>query len=178
MLERRDEAALLLVREKYSVYLTRIAKNILKDDSDVEECVSETYFRIWQKIPPASPPNFPLFIGKIVRELAIDSYRSKRTKKRHGSEYEVSLSEIGEIICAPDSTDSMADGIFLKEKISEYLKLVPDLTRKIFIRRYFLFDPVRTIARTYGLSESYVKVTLFRTRAKLKDYLEKEGFTV
>lgn len=178
MLERRDESALGQIREKYSAYLSRIAKNVLKNDADVEECVSETLFRIWQRIPPADPPNFPLFIGKIAREFAIDSYRAKLTKKRRGSEYEASLDELGDLISSDEGSVDPTDGILLRDKISEFLRLVPDLTKKIFIMRYFMFDPVKTIARTYGVSESYVKVTLYRTRAKLKEFLEKEGFTV
>ena len=178
MMEQRDESALEQIREKYSAYLTRIAKNVLGNDADAEECVNETLFRIWQKIPPADPPNFPLFIGKIARELAIDTFRAKLTKKRRGSEYEASLNELGDLIPSDDGTSDLIDGILLRDKISEFLRLVPEQKRKIFIRRYFLFDPVKTIARSYGVSESYVKVNLYRTRTKLKEYLEKEGFTV
>lgn len=39
-------------------------------------------------------------------------------------------------------------------------------------------SPVKEIADEYGLSESKVTVTLFRTRGKLKSVLEKEGITL
>ena len=41
--------------------------------------------------------------------------------------------------------------------------------------RYWNFCTVPDIARELGIGESKVKVTLMRTRAKLKEYLEKEG---
>ena len=178
LFERRDESAVEAVKEKYSAYLARTVKNVLFDDADVEECLSETYFRIWNKIPPAKPGNFALFIGKIARELAIDSYRTKTAQKRRGSEYELSLAEIGDLIPSEDTADEAVDAAFLKEKISEFLKQTPEKARRVFLRRYFFFDSVKTIAQTYGMSESSVKVTLFRTREKLRKILEKEGFTV
>ncbi len=177
-LEERDESVIGEIGKKYSAYLSKTAKNVLLDDSDVEECVNETYFRVWQRIPPAKPANFALFIGKIARELAIDMYRTKTARKRRGSEYEASLDELGDLFSPEDDPADAADAEFLRGKISEFLRAAPEKTRKIFIRRYFLFDRVKTIARAYGLSESYVKVTLFRTREKLREFLEKEGIKV
>ena len=39
-------------------------------------------------------------------------------------------------------------------------------------------DPLREVAAYCGMSESKAKSLLFRTRNSLKDYLEKEGFSV
>ena len=59
--------------------------------------------------------------------------------------------------------------------LSEFLKNRVALQ---FVRRYFYMSPVKEIADEYGLSESKVTVTLFRTRGKLKSVLEKEGITL
>ena len=37
-------------------------------------------------------------------------------------------------------------------------------------------DSVKEVARSCGLTESNTKVLLHRTRAALRDYLEKEGY--
>ena len=39
-------------------------------------------------------------------------------------------------------------------------------------------DTIAEIARQYGMTESKVKMQLLRTRAKLKDYLEREGIAI
>ena len=50
--------------------------------------------------------------------------------------------------------------------------------RVIFLRRYWYLDTVAEIADRYGMTESKVKTSLHRTRAKLHSYLEKEGISV
>ena len=42
------------------------------------------------------------------------------------------------------------------------------------MRRYWFSDSVKAVAERYGISESKVKTTLFRVRAKLREHLEKE----
>ena len=37
-------------------------------------------------------------------------------------------------------------------------------------------EPVKEIAQKYGLTENHVSVILNRTRNKLKDHLQKEGY--
>jgi RNA polymerase sigma-70 factor (ECF subfamily) len=51
-------------------------------------------------------------------------------------------------------------------------------TRKLFLRRYWYASPIRDIARDYGMSVSKVKTSLFRTREKLRVFLEQEGITL
>ena len=46
------------------------------------------------------------------------------------------------------------------------------------MRGYYFGYNISEIADKYSLSESKVKMTLLRTRNKLKDYLEKEGVTI
>lgn len=47
--------------------------------------------------------------------------------------------------------------------------------RNIFIRRYWYLCSIQDIADSYKMSESNVKVLLFRMRNELKKQLEKEG---
>lgn len=44
--------------------------------------------------------------------------------------------------------------------------------------RYWYMDSIKDIALEYGLSESKVSVTLFRTREKLKRLFDKEGIVL
>jgi RNA polymerase sigma-70 factor (ECF subfamily) len=46
----------------------------------------------------------------------------------------------------------------------------------IFLRRYWYASSAAEIAEEYGMRENSVNVLLHRTRKKLKDHLQKEGF--
>ena len=63
----------------------------------------------------------------------------------------------------------------LTRKINSFLKNLPETEQRIFVSRYWYLMPVKEIARNMGFSKSKVKSMLSRTRAKLKNYLEKEG---
>lgn len=97
----RDQEAVRRSQAKYGEPLRRLACRILHSEEDAEECVSDTWLKAWQTIPPQRPEE----------------------------------------------------------------------QRLIFLRRYWYADPVREIARRYGIGESSVKTTLHRTRKKLKAYL-------
>jgi RNA polymerase sigma-70 factor (ECF subfamily) len=47
-----------------------------------------------------------------------------------------------------------------------------------FVRRYWHAEAIADIAKRFSASESKVKTSLFRTRNKLKAYIEKEGIVI
>ncbi|MBQ6677582.1 MAG: sigma-70 family RNA polymerase sigma factor [Clostridia bacterium] len=178
MLEARDEDAISELQIKYSAYLKKIATNVVGNEPDAEECVNETFYKAWQKIPPAKPANLGAFLGKITRELAIDAFRAKKSRQKTASEYDEAVKELGFFDLSNDGTEQAVDQIFLRDAIVSFLKSVSEKEKNVFIRRYFFFDPVKEIAQMYRISESAVKVIMFRTRNKLKIFLEKEGYVI
>ena len=64
------------------------------------------------------------------------------------------------------------------KSINEFLKKTDKASRIIFVRRYYYADSIADIAKFFGFSESKVKSSLFRTRTKLRDFLEKEGIEI
>ena len=48
----RSEQALAILARQFGARLLYTARNILGDDRDAEECVSDTYLAIWNTIPP------------------------------------------------------------------------------------------------------------------------------
>ena len=63
----------------------------------------------------------------------------------------------------------------LARRISAFLKGAGEAERGVFIARYFYLQPVNKIAEAYGYSVSKTKSILFRTRKRMKEYLEKGG---
>lgn len=172
----RDENAIRQTEKKYSNYLTTIALNILGNREDSDECVNDTYFKTWNTIPPNIPAALKYYLGKITRELSIDRLRKKTSRKRGGTEYELSLDELAECAGSDDTTEQAADLIVLAELIEKFLNRCRDDERDMFVCRYYFCDSLREIAKYFGVNESKVKNTLFRTRTKLKNYLESEGY--
>ena len=64
-----------------------------------------------------------------------------------------------------------SQGEFLRRE----LRKLPEKECCIFLRRYWYLDGAQTIARRFHMTEGSVKSQLFRTRTKLRAYLEKEG---
>ena len=60
----RDERAIKETDVKYGRYCHRIAKNLLTLHEDAEECVSDTWLRAWNSIPPQKPNSLKLFLAK------------------------------------------------------------------------------------------------------------------
>ena len=52
LLWQREEMGLLELERKYRAYCNAIAMNILQSAEDAEECVSDTWMKIWNSIPP------------------------------------------------------------------------------------------------------------------------------
>ena len=51
----REERAIPETQRKYDGYCRSIARNILKNPEDAEECVSDTWLHAWNAMPTARP---------------------------------------------------------------------------------------------------------------------------
>ncbi|MBQ9794060.1 MAG: sigma-70 family RNA polymerase sigma factor [Clostridia bacterium] len=174
----RDEDAILQTKTKYGRFLLKIAYNILNNDQDSEESVSDTYLAAWNSMPPHRPEVLSAYLGKLARRISIDLFRKKTREKRAGSEYTMSLSEWEDCLSGGEMPEETLETTLLAEAINRFLRSLPKDARNLFIGRYYYMDPLREVAAYCGMSESKAKSLLFRTRNSLKDYLEKEGFSV
>lgn len=172
---RRDEDAIRFSQTKYGGYCSSIAKNLLADRWDVEECVNDTWAGAWNAMPPHRPQRLRLFLGKITRRLACDALRAKNSLKRGGGEYPAALEELGECVPSVPGAEEAAEARELEEMVDRFLHTLPERDCNVFLRRYWYAEPLETVAERYHLKLNTVKTSLFRTRKKLKAYLEREG---
>ena len=171
--EARDEKAIAETQQKYGGYCRYIAERILASREDAEECVNDAYHKAWNTIPPQKPESLASYIGMLTRQLSFNRYKENHRQKRGGGEVPLILEELQE--CIADRGDMpSADDITLRDAMNAFLAGLPQRTRMVFMRRYWYADEVTTIAADYGMSEGHVNVLLYRTRKKLKEYLEKE----
>ena len=174
----RSEVAISETSKKYGKYCRYIAFNILHNDEDSEECVNDTYLRAWNSIPPNRPSVLKTFLGKITRNLSLDRYELLNAKKRNGGQMPLVFDEIQECIPSLDSTENIVEEIALTDILNRFLSSLSLEQRKIFMRRYWYLSPIKEITTEYGMSESKIKMSLFRSRNELKKLLEKEGISV
>ena len=171
----RSEEALIQTNLKYGRYCHRIAYNILGNDEDSEECVSDALMRVWNSIPPNQPTSFSSFIGKITRNLALDKLRQQNSEKRGKGEAALALDELAECISDRDELSRREDSAEISDALNRFLDSLNPVERGVFMRRYWMSDPIADIAERYGISVSNTTTMLFRLRARLKKQFMKEG---
>ena len=170
----RDPEAIRRTNEKYGGYCRTVARNILPDRRDAEECVNDTWLRAWNAMPPQRPNVLSPFLGKITRNLAFNRWRADRAEKRGGGELPLVLEELAE--CASSSNTLQAvEAAELETVVNRFLHALPERECNVFLRRYWFSEPMADIAGRYGMREATVRTSLFRSREKLRRHLEREG---
>ena len=172
----RSEQAITELSSKYGDLCFRIARNILNNSQDAEECVSDAYLGVWNSVPPQNPDPLRAYLCRIVRNLALKKLRTNSALKR-GSQFEVSLSELEN--CIPsNSLDEQLSANELTAQINAFLSTLRHEDRVLFVRRYWLAEPLSAIAAAFGITEHNASVRLSRIRAKLHKYLKSKEIPI
>ena len=171
----RSDLAISETNQKYGRYCHRIAYNICGTDEDAEECVNDTWFRAWNLMPDQRPAVLPAFLGRITRNLAIDCIKAKNRLKRGGGEAALVLDELEECISGGTDPEKALEEKELQTAIGKFVSELPKTDKTIFILRYWHLAPIDEIAEKLHFSKGKIKSSLFRTRKKLKNYLQEEG---
>ncbi|MBR6708161.1 MAG: sigma-70 family RNA polymerase sigma factor [Clostridia bacterium] len=174
----RDESAITATQEKYSAYLLKIAQNILSDREDSEESVNDTYLAAWNSIPPNRPAVLSTYLAKLTRRISISRFRRRTSQKRQGSEFALSIAEMEDIVTDQASPQQELEAKQLGELLNRFLRALTPDERNAFIGRYYYMDSLAEVAGYCGMSEGKAKMLLYRTRQKLKAYLQKEGYGI
>ena len=174
----RSEDAIGQTALKYGNYLHTIAYHILENQEDSEECVNDTYWKAWGIIPPRRPKRLSVFLGKITRNLSLDWFRRYTAEKRGGGEIMVALEELGDCVSNPGTGEEQFEKMLLAEVLNRFLASLTPEHRMIFMRRYWYVSSVKEIAEDFGITESKVKMSLLRSRNRLKEILDKEGIVI
>lgn len=171
----RNQQAIDETKREYGKLLSGIVSGILPQEQDVEECLNDTYLQLWNTIPPTHPESIRAYACKIARNLALNKLKYITAMKR-GSQFDVVLDELSEVIPADTDVQSQVDSRELGRLISKFLRQQPSDNRIIFIKRYWQFMPSNEIAKDLGYSRTKVNSSLHRTRARLRQFLNERGY--
>ncbi|MGB8454709.1 MAG: sigma-70 family RNA polymerase sigma factor [Anaerocolumna sp.] len=172
----KNELGLLKLAEKYEKLLFHIAVGILGSRSrDIEECVNDTYLKLWNHIEryDMEKASLKTYLKVIARNTAINKLRD--LSKREERELPEDISEIARYYI--DHKQSVEGQVFRKENIALLNEIIGHLNKKdheLVIRRYFYLQSSKDIAAAMKMTVTAVDSRLSRLRNKMKQDYEKE----
>ncbi len=171
----RQQQALTAMAEKYGSYCYTVAYNILADHHDAEECVNDAYLAVWNAVPQAAPQSLLPYLAKTTRNIALKRLEHDQAKKRD-NRFHLLLDELAEVLPSEASVEDEVAQREVMEAINDFLRRKAKADeRQLFLRRYFWGDSIGELTVTFRSSESKIKSQLFRTRQRLRSYLEERG---
>lgn len=168
----RDEQAIHETAAQYGGVCMQISMNILHSRADAEECVNDTYLRVWNSIPPQRPLSLRAFVCRIVRNLSINRLRDLTRDKRN-RDLEVAFSELEGCLAVPEEDEGA-----LAEVLTQFLRGLDKTDRLLFMGRYWHACSVQTLAGQLGMTPNHASVRLHRIREALRVYLKERGYDV
>ena len=172
----RNDSAITALEEKYGRDLKKYAERYLRDSRDAEEVYADTLTDVWNSIPPTKPKKLIAFLMTIVKRRTVDKLKYLSRSKRTEAKAEI-YEEFDEVANRLSSAENVEDTVVNDRAgaINSFLKAESEMSRAIFVKRYYYGLSVEVISEETGLSSSAVRTRLSRTRDRLYEYLKKEG---
>ena len=173
----RSEEALAAVERKYGRLMELTAFAILENRQDSEETVADSYMKLWDAIPPASPASLMAYALRVVRNTALNRLEHRQRQKRD-TRQDVLLSELAECLGGGHDPAERMDAEETLALINRWLGSLKKHDRLLFTRRYFTLQSIERIASDMGMTPNAVSIRLCRLRTALRQELRKEDITV
>lgn len=173
LLNSSPETGLWELTRKYAGICGAVIGRILPGrNEDIEECVSDTFVRVWKNRESITLQNGSIkgYIICAARSIAIDRYR--KLKREHAD------LPLQDFIPDKNILHENAEGKDNLQTIKATICEMPQPDKEIFLRRYFLYQSVKEIAAFLNMGDKAVESRLFRARKKLKATLEEKGVLV
>ena len=120
----RSESAISETDAKYKGLCLHVAGNILRDNSDAEECLNDTWLAAWNAMPSKRPKYLPAFLCRIIKNLALKRCEYNSARKRN-PEVLVSLDELDDCVPSGEDVEAACDAAELGRIISDFLRSQP-----------------------------------------------------
>ena len=175
----RDVAAVRLVTARNNQRLYRTAWSILKDRSEAEEAVQDSYMKAFNAIKTfAGISSLSTWLTRIVVNEALDRRRrAQRRSRMLNHESVVVLEEYRDKLMAGSATQSPETAL-MRRQITKLLEAaiarLPATFRTVFVLREIEGLNVEETAEALQIPEETVKTRLFRARRRLQKELDPE----
>lgn len=157
-----------VIMRKYNQRLYRIARSIVKEDSEIDDILQDTYLKAYEALSQFRKES--LFSTWIIRILINTANASLKKRKRFEQspsleKYESASEDQSQ---TPESYTSNSE---LKKILEEAIDHLPDNLRCVYIMREVEGLNVAETASCLDISEENVKTRLHRAKAFLKEEL-------
>ncbi len=176
LIQEGNDQGFAKLADKYEKLLYYIAKGILGNRiEDIEECVNDTYMKLWNNIDKydINKASLKTYLKVIVRNTAINRLRD--LSRHENNKLSEDISEIAKYYA--DNSQDVEDKIFAKENLDSLNTLIKGLNpqeQEIIIRKYFYLQSSKHIAKAMKMTVTAVDSRASRTRKKLKQEYDKE----
>ena len=169
LLEIRDEHAIEALSDKYHPYCYKIAWNLLTNKEDSEECLNDTYFKVWKNAHKIDLKKASLktYLKYVARNTAINRIRDLSKDEimlEHGDTEEM-LKNYVSISKGPEDRAMIEEDVNLLKNILDDLK---PREKELVIRKYFYIQSSKVIAQEMNMEVTTVDSYLSRLRKKMK----------
>jgi RNA polymerase sigma-70 factor, ECF subfamily len=173
----RDEAALREIMQANNRRLYRLARGILRSDSEAEDVVQETYVRAFTHLDGfRGESGLSTWLSRIAINEALGRARSARPHVELGSVPEAILE--AQIIKFPFSPAGDPERTMAQREIQRVVERaideLPDVFRMVFVARVMEGMNIEETAELLGVKPETVKTRLHRARTMLRENVEKE----
>lgn len=168
-IKKKNAKALEFAVDHYGNLVFKVVRSVLNSTfyaQYAEECMNDVFLAAWNHIESfdCEKGNFKYWITAIAKYKAID-YKRKFFKQ-----------STDECIddCSFEAEFNVEKELISRENRQELLAAINtmrDEDKEIFIRRYFLYEGIDAIAKTFGVNRSSVDKRLSRGRNFLKEKL-------
>ena len=164
-LKNGSEEALAWFIDAYTPYVTTIIHNIIgssMDVSDVEEAAADVFVALWQNAQKVH--SVKGYLGTVARNTAKNKFR----------QLGCDLPLEDQILIVDELTpESQIEKKELNAAVKRAVLGMPQPDREIFLRFYYYYQSLETIAEEMKLNLSTVKTKLRRGRLRLRSDLTK-----
>ena len=171
-----DEAAIREIMRSNNRRLYRLARGILRNDSEAEDVVQETYVRAFTHLDSfRGGASFGTWLGRIAINEALGRLRRRRARVETSLEPELLNAEIipFPVPTASDPEKTMAQRQ-IQNVVEQAIDELPEPFRIVFMTRVVEGMNVEETAEILGLKPETVKTRLHRARAALRENVEKK----
>jgi RNA polymerase sigma-70 factor (ECF subfamily) len=174
----RDEAAIRSIMQANNRKLYRLARGILRNDSEAEDVVQETYVRAFTHLQDfRGDSSLATWLARIAMNEALGRLRRQRPAVEWSSippaTLEAQIIQFPHSGVSEDPEKSMAQRE-IQHVVEHAIDELPDRFRIVFITRVIEGMNVEETAEILGLKPETVKTRLHRARTMLRDNVEKK----
>lgn len=171
MIKEQREESLNLLAERYEKVLLYVISGILGNRAeDIEECLNDTWLKLWRNIEQYdfNKASLGTWLKVIARNTALNRLRD--VKRHEDNRYsDEDISDVPNLADAKHSVEDQAERSERAARLNDIVRSLPEKERELMIRRYYYNQSSKHIASVMGMTVNAVDSKLSRLRTKMRE---------